>query len=260
MKEIYQHFRKEEHDKITMLNGKFEIADRDYYPVLLDFLDPRERMIVKSIAGSFPNLRIEFYGGGNNEHERQRAMIIPELLEVTGDDFEVLVYEISYPEKFVTLNHRNVLGAVMNVGISRSLIGDIVVGKKIQIAVARPYAPMFSQTLDKIKNAPITLTEIPHESFMDVDDDGRPAAILASSFRLDTIISEVVNEGRTKSKTRVEKGKVKVNHSIVTEPSFIMEIGDIVSIRHFGRFRIDSLIAETRKGKYRLTVRMYRDG
>ncbi len=260
MKDIYQHFRKEEQEKITMLNGKFEIADRDYYPVLLDFLDPRERRIVRSIAGSYPGLRVEFYGGGGADRERQRAMVIPELLEVEKDDFEVLVYEIDYPEKFVSLNHRNVLGAVMNVGIDRSLIGDIVVGEKIQMAIVRPYAPMFGQSLTKIKNAPVTLSEIPHESFMDARDDGRQSVILTSSFRLDTIISEVINEGRAKSKTRVEKGKVKVNHSIVTEPSFIMETGDIVSIRHFGRFRIKSLIAETRKGKYRLEVRLYRDG
>ncbi|SFK54676.1 RNA-binding protein [Salinicoccus halodurans] len=260
MKEIYQHFRKEEHEKITMLNGKFEIADRDYYPVLLDFLDPRERRIVESIAGSYPGLRVEFYGGGGRDRERRRAMIIPELLEVEKDDFEVLVYEIDYPEKFVTLNHRNVLGAVMNVGVDRSLIGDIVVGQRIQLAIARPYAPLFKQSLERIRNAPVTLNEIPHEAFMDAADDGKQADILSSSFRLDTIISEVINEGRSKSKTRVEKGKVKVNHSIVTEPSFIMETGDIISVRHFGRFRIDSLIAETRKGKYRLAVRLYRDG
>ena len=260
MKEIYQHFRKEEHDKITMLNGKFEIASRDYYPVLLDFLDPRERKIVRSIAGSYPDLRVEFYGGGTGERERERAMIIPELLEAAKDDFEVLVFEIGYPEKFVTLTHRNILGAVMNVGLDRSLIGDIITGDRIQLAVAKPYAPVFKETLGRIKNAPVTLTEIPHESFMDAVDDGKRHVILSSSFRLDTVISEVINEGRAKSKSRVEKARVKVNHSIVTEPSFIMETGDIVSVRHFGRFVIDSLIAETRKGKYRILVRLYRDG
>ncbi|WP_411844007.1 RNA-binding protein [Salinicoccus sp. HZC-1] len=260
MKDIYQHFRKEEQEKITMFNGRFEIAERDYYPVLLDFLDPRERKIVESLSGSYPEVRVEFYGGGGKNRERQRGMIIPEMLEVSKDDFDVLVYEIDYPDKFVTLNHRNVLGAVMNLGLDRSLIGDIVALDTIQIAIARPYAPMFEQSLTRIKNAPVTLREIPHEAFVDAEDDGRPMVILSSSFRLDTIVSEVINEGRAKSKSRVEKSKVKVNHSIVTDPSFIMETGDIVSVRHFGRFRINSLIAETRKGKYRLEVRLYRDG
>ncbi|CAM2955802.1 RNA-binding protein [Salinicoccus roseus] len=259
MKEIYQHFRKEEHEKITMLNGKFEIAARDYYPILLDFLDPREQMIVTSLAGLHSGLRVEFYGGPG-ERERQRAMIVPELLEVSEADFEITVFELEYPEKFVKLTHRNILGAVMNVGVDRSLIGDIVVGGKIQFAVAAPYAPLFHQTLTRIRNAPVVLTEVPHESFIEPVDDGKPMSILVASFRLDAIISEVIKEGRAKSKTRVEKGKVKVNHSIVENPSFIMETGDTVSIRHFGRFKVTQLIAETKKGKYRLEVRVYRDG
>ncbi|WP_020008722.1 RNA-binding protein [Salinicoccus albus] len=259
MKEIYQHFRKEEHDKITMFNSKFEIAVRDYYPVLLDFLDPRERRIVESIAGSHPEVRVEFYGGGG-ERERMRAMIVPEMLEVTRDDFEILVYEIKYPSRFVTLNHRNILGAVMNIGLDRSLIGDVIAAEKIQVAIASPYAPFFKESLTKIKNAPVTLTEIPHAEFLAGADDGKRISVLSSSFRLDTVISEVINEGRAKSRSRIEKGKVKVNHSIVTLPSLIMDTGDIVSVRHFGRFKIESLVARTRKGKYKLEIKVYRDG
>ncbi|MFC3419770.1 RNA-binding protein [Salinicoccus hispanicus] len=259
MEGIYQHFRKEEHEKITMYNGKFEIAERDYYPVLLDFLDPREQMIVTSLAGGYPELKVEFYGGAG-DRERKRAMIIPEMLEVSLDEYDIAVFEMKYPEKFVSLTHRNILGAIMNVGVDRSLIGDIVVGGSIQFAVAAPYAAMFRQSLDRIRNAPITLVEVPHESFIEAVDDGKAASILVSSFRVDAIISEVINEGRAKSKTRVEKGKVKVNHSIVTSPSFIMETGDTVSIRHFGRFKVTELTAETKKGKYRLEVRVYRDG
>lgn len=259
MKDVYQHFRKEEREKITRFNSKFEIAARDYYPVLLDFLDPRERRIVESISGSYPEVNVEFYGGGG-ERERMRGLIVPEMLEVSKGDFEIIVYEIGYPSKFVTLNHRNILGAVTNVGLDRSLIGDITAGEKIQIAIAKPYASFFKESLTKIKNAPVTLREIPHEAFLESADDGKRITILSSSFRLDTIISEVINEGRGKSRARVEKGKVKVNHSLVTGPSFIMETGDTVSIRHFGRFKIESLVARTRKEKYRLEVKVYRDG
>src|SRR5699024_2251746 len=112
----------------------------------------------------------------------------------------------------------------------------------------------------RIKNAPVTLTEIPHESFMDAVDDARSRTILSSSFRLDTVLSEVINEGRSKSKSRVARGKLKVTPPIVTAPSFRMEPGDIVSVRHFGRFPIVSLIAEASRGKYRILVSLSRDG
>lgn len=257
VKEIYQHFREEEKDTIVKINSKFEIASRDYYPVLLDFLDPREQKIVESISGYYPDISVEYYGGGG-VRERNRAMLIPEMLEVTEADFEIMVIEIKYPEKFVELSHRNVLGAIMNVGLDRYTIGDIVIGDKIHMAVEQPYFQVFQDQLTHIKNAPVTLKEISHEDFIESVDDGEVITVLSSSFRLDTIISDVLNEGRAKSKTRVSKGRVKVNHTLVTSPAFLIEVDDVVSVRHFGRFKIESIIAETRKGKYRLQVKVYR--
>lgn len=257
VKEIYQHFREEEKDSIVKINSKFEIASRDYYPVLLDFLDPREQKIVDSVSGYYPDITVCFYGG-KGDRERLRAMLVPEMLEVSESDFEITVLEIIYPEKFITLSHRNVLGAIMNVGLDRYVIGDIVIGDKIQLAVASPYVQMFTEQLTHIKNAPVKLKEIEHDAFISPLDDGETITVLSSSFRLDTVISDVLNEGRAKSKERVSKGKVKVNHTITNSPAFIIEVDDVVSVRHFGRFKINSIIAETRKGKYRLQVKVYR--
>ena len=169
------------------------------------------------------------------------------------------MFEVSYPDKFVTLSHRNLLGAIMSIGVDRSIIGDIVNGDKIQFAVTEPFKELFKTELTKIKNAPLKLTEIPHRKFIDADVTMKPAAILSSSYRLDSIVSLVLKEGRAKSKERVEKEKVKVNHSIVDEPSFIIETGDIISVRGFGRFIVTEQIAETKKGKYRLEVMIVTD-
>ena len=49
-----------------------------------------------------------------------------------------------------------------------------------------------------------------------------------------------------------------MNHSIVDEPSFIIESGDVVSVRSFGRFFVAEQIAET-KGKYRLEIKIVTD-
>lgn len=257
VKEIYQHFREEERDTIVKVNSKFEIASRDYYPVLLDFLNPREKKIVESISGFYPDIDVRFYGGPGRR-ERVRAILVPEMLEVNTDDFEIMFLEIEYPEKFITLSHRNILGAIMSVGLDRQVIGDIVIADKIQLAIARRYYQVFKDELTHIKNAPIKLKEVPSGSFIEAQDDGEMSTILTSSFRLDTVVSEVLNEGRAKSKTRISKSKVKINHTIVTSPSFNVEVDDIISVRHFGRFKVEAIIAETRKGKYRLQVKVYR--
>lgn len=259
MREIFQHFRPEEKEKIIKFNSRFEVAGRDYYPVLLDFLDPREQSIVESLAGHYPDIKIEFYGGGGTcGRERMRAMLIPEMMEVAHDDFEVMVLELEYPEKFVDLSHRNILGAIMNVGLERNLIGDIVLGETIQFAIARPYFHVFETELTMIKNAPITLSEVPHEQFKDITDDGTSETILISSFRLDTVTAEILKEGRAKAKNRIEKMKVKVNHTLVTNPAMVIEEGDVVSVRHFGRFKVTEMLHETKKGKFRVKTKVYK--
>src|SRR5699024_11658633 len=131
-----------------------------------------------------------------------RDMLIPEMLEVSKDDFEVMVLELDYPEKFVNLEHRNILGAIMSVGLDRNLIGDIVISDSIQFAIAKPYFHIFETELTTIKNAPVTLSEVPHGEFMDNVDDGVTETMLISSFRLDTVTSDLLKEGRAKSKNR----------------------------------------------------------
>lgn len=259
MKEIFQHFRPEEKEKIIKFNSRFEVAERDYYPVLLDFLDPREQNIVESLSGHYPELKIELYGGGDAAgRERMRAMLVPEMMEVTHDDFEVMVVELEYPRKYVDLSHRNILGAIMNVGLDRNLIGDIVIGETIQFAIARPYFNVFETELTTIKNAPVTLSEVPHEQFTGIIDDGVVETVLISSFRLDTVTAEILKEGRAKAKNRIEKMKVKVNHTPVSNPAMVLEEGDVISVRHFGRYKVTELLHETKKGKYRVKTKVYK--
>ena len=149
-------------------------------------------------------------------------------------------------------------GAI-SIGVDRALIGDIVNGDKIQFVVTSPFADLFKRELTKIKNAPLKLTEVPHNDFIDAHVNTKAVSILSSSYRIDSIVSLVLKEGRAKSKERIEKEKVKVNHSIVDEPSFIIETGDIISVRGFGRFTVTEQIAETKKGKYRLEVMIVTD-
>ena len=142
----------------------------------------------------------------------------------------------------------------------------LVVALKFAIIIMSMSLPVFSGSLYEIsilrglsQLAPLKLTEIPHSEFIDSNVNMKPAAILSSSYRLDSIVSLVLKEGRAKSKERVEKEKVKVNHSIVDEPSFIIDTGDIISVRGFGRFIVTEQIAETKKGKYRLEVMIVTD-
>lgn len=124
MEHLIQHFRKDEQPFIEQVVGwQREVEDR-YAPKLTDFLDPRQRFIVESIIGQNDDLRI-FTAGVFEEAERMRMLIAPSYFEPTVDDFQIGIYTINYPAKFVQLRHPDVLGALLSIGLDRSKFGDI---------------------------------------------------------------------------------------------------------------------------------------
>ena len=124
MKDVLQHFRKEEEPFIEKVQDWiFEVNDY-YTPKLLDFLNPRERFIVESLVRQ-AGLELHTYGGFENA-ERERVIIAPDYFVPTPADFQIQISAIKYPEKFATIEHRDVLGSMMALGVDRAQFGDII--------------------------------------------------------------------------------------------------------------------------------------
>ena len=81
--------------------------------------------------------------------------------------------------------------------------------------------------------------------------------VTVSSMRLDCIVKEVVNTSREKSQQLIKDKQVKINYfecNIVDKK--VME-NDIMSVRKFGKFILESIIGKSRKGKYILQFKRY---
>lgn len=124
MEHLIQHFRKDEQNFIEQVIGwQQEVEDR-YAPKLTDFLDPRQRFIVQSIVGQSEDVIIASEGIFD-ESERKRMIIAPSYYEAQQDDFQITIFVVKYPSKFVQLKHPDVLGALLSLGLDRSKFGDI---------------------------------------------------------------------------------------------------------------------------------------
>src|SRR5690625_1785627 len=101
---------------------------KDNYTVYVtEFLNPRERHIIASVIGE-NNEEVKFsFFGGVPDAERQRAVIAPYFVEITEDNFELVGLEATYAQKFMTIEHPDVLGAFTSLGIDRKMIGDIFI-------------------------------------------------------------------------------------------------------------------------------------
>ena len=148
-------------------------------------------------------------------------------------DKEQLGYEIPYPitilkieplmEKFAEqLTHRDFLGALMNLGIEREILGDILLdGKTAYLFAASGMAEYIMQNLDKVKHTNVRVIkqdQVPGELSFHLQQ----REIIVASRRLDVVIAGTYNLSRSKVQDLFREKKVFVGGRIRENNSYIV--------------------------------------
>jgi len=218
---------------------------------LTSFLDPREQYILEVIVGSFEDMKVSYFGG--QSAERKRAIIAPSYFEPTEGDFEEVLIQINYPEKFVSIQHQHVLGTLMSLGIEREQVGDILVGDTIQFVLTKQLESYIMMELTKIKGATVKLDSIPFKDMIQSKENWNIHHSTVSALRLDVVLKEMIRKSRSIAKQLIEKKRVKVNHTLIDSPDFQLQNNDLLSIQGFGRARIIDIGGKTKKEKVHIT-------
>ena len=218
---------------------------------MTSFLDPREQYILEVIVGSFEDMKVSYFGG--QSAERKRAIIAPSYFEPTEGDFEEVLIQINYPEKFVSIQHQHVLGTLMSLGIEREQVGDILVGDTIQFVLTKQLESYIMMELTKIKGATVKLDSIPFKDMIQSKENWNIHHSTVSALRLDVVLKEMIRKSRSIAKQLIEKKRVKVNHTLIDSPDFQLQNNDLLSIQEFGRARIVDIGGKTKKEKVHIT-------
>ncbi|EEK12439.1 S4 domain protein [Staphylococcus hominis SK119] len=218
---------------------------------MTSFLDPRDQYILEVIVGSFEDMKVSYFGG--QSAERKRAIIAPSYFEPTEGDFEEVLIQINYPEKFVSIQHQHVLGTLMSLGIEREQVGDILVGDTIQFVLTKQLESYIMMELTKIKGATVKLDSIPFKDMIQSKENWNIHHSTVSALRLDVVLKEMIRKSRSIAKQLIEKKRVKVNHTLIDSPDFQLQNNDLLSIQGFGRARIVDIGGKTKKEKVHIT-------
>lgn len=185
-----------------------------------------------------------------------------------GDAGE-LGYDVPFPivcvhiqplaQKFADeLSHRDFLGALMNLGIERSTIGDIKAGEKQAYLFCQDsIAAFICENLSQVKHTHVKcaivedMGSLPREEPLTVN-------IQVQSLRVDGVLAKVYSLSREKSLELFRAGKVYVNGRICENNSRQLEIGETVNARGYGKFVLTGEPRETRKGKLAVEAAVYR--
>ena len=155
------------------------------------------------------------------------------------------------------LSHRDYLGSLMNLGIDRCKLGDILVWEEGAVIFAKEeICGYIADNLTRIRHTSVN-TSVQETEDITYTPRYEKLRGTVPSVRLDTVLSVCYPMSRSRLVPLIESGKVFVNGKLITSNGYHLKDGDIISVRGTGRVVYDGILSETKKGRYLISVRKY---
>ncbi len=236
-------------------------AGRQGICLYTDFLDLAQLDVLARVSSGFQGVPVSLWGG-NPACERMMARFGEEdqwMSGPEGSDFPITGLRIrpdapKYAEK---LGHRDCLGALIHLGIDRSVLGDIfVTDEEAYLFCEETIAPFLCENLTRIRHTAVhcePVEEIPADALPRLEE----RCVNAASERLDVIVAAVYRLSRSQSQDLFRGGRIFVNGRTNETAYARPKEGDVISVRGFGRFLYGGVAYETKKGRYGVRVQVY---
>jgi len=206
-----------------------------------------------------------FYGGFD-EAERAMIVFLPDYLdeetfllsEKEEQSTISCIHILPVNNKFADeLTHRDYLGALMNMGIERDQIGDILAGEKEAYVFATPeIATMIEKELIRIKHTSVKCMKV-KASECDIRPEFQEVSGSVASERIDAIIAFVYHLSRSEAQKLIESESVFIDGRTAFSGGYDLKPGSRVSVRGHGKFIYDGQSGTTRKGRLFVKVRVF---
>lgn len=146
------------------------------------------------------------------------------------------------------LTHRDFLGALMQLGIERSMLGDICIVNNIGYVFCLEHiATVITEQLNKIKHTIVMCEK--QETNLEIQPHFKEMIGYISSCRLDTIIGLAFQLSRSQSVSYIQEKKVFINGKLTCSNGSSVKEGVIISVRGLGRFLFQEISGTSKKGK-----------
>lgn len=157
-----------------------------------------------------------------------------------------------------SLRHQDILGAILGLGLSREVLGDISAGAGQAFVVC--LAPMADFIADELKQAGrvgLSAGRLPLEELPDLAPQLQEKTVSVASLRLDAVVAAAFNWPRTQAAEAILAGRVSLAHQPCENVSRPVEPGQVFSVRGAGRVKLLRAEGTTRKGRQRVVLGYY---
>lgn len=222
-------------------------------PVFSHFLNLNEQTVFHGLRTEFPPVQM-LLEGGYEAAERKIVCFLP----VTEDAEESLLaappiaavwVRPKAPKFSGDCSHRDYLGAVLNLGLDRNQIGDILVeGQEAWILCREQIASFIADQLTQVRHNAVVCQTVPPAQ-LHYTPKFREVSGSIASLRLDSLVGLAFGLSRSKAAECVKDERVFVNGRLTVSSAFEPAEGDLISVRKLGKFRYKGFVNKTKKGR-----------
>lgn len=249
---------------IAKLMDKIKLSKTRNKIINTEFLNIYEKEIIKKELNK-NKIKNYFFFGAYEGAEGEILIIYPEKLEkeIVENNLDniIKVIKIMLPKELKGLyTHRDYLGAVMQTGLNRNRIGDIIVHEDSSyIIVLKENAEYIVSFLKELKRFNKSKIEIINFKEIKIkEQEFEEIKINLSSARLDNFISEIAKISRKKAEEVLQEEKIFINSRIETKGSKTVREDDILVIRGKGKFLISEITKNNKKNKLIAIIKKYK--
>jgi photosystem II S4 domain protein len=244
----------ENRDELTRIVDQMEQAIRTWEVVTTDFLSPPVLMEAQVMLAKLTDVQ-GVASGGYPQAERQRIAIARSELPLDASMVEILALDVAGNFLFDSATHRDFLGAILNTGVVREKVGDIIVlgDRGAQILVVPELGDFFQTSLVQVRSVPVKVQPIDLSELKIRPPKRKEITTVEASLRLDAIASAGFGLSRNKMVDAINSGDVRVNWKTITQASHNITAGDLIAMRGKGRLEVGE-IAVTKKERYRVNL------
>ena len=240
------------------------LSDRKGSPTNTNFLSLAEQSLFYEQRSSFSSYPYTVTGGYPDAERRIIIFGLSETeteVETEASGSFISIIQITRKNTRFTAppSHRDYLGALLNLGIKRELLGDILLGEDGNgacVFCVSGISAYLCENLQTVRNDSVTckqITALPPQYGSKLASD----TISVASPRLDAIVAAAWHLSRDESHAYFTAGKVFVSGRCVTDGSSKPRPEEIISVRGIGRIKYIGEAGATKKGRTRIEIQRY---
>jgi len=249
---------------LAKLNDKIRLCKTRNRIVNTEFLNMHQQLVINK---ELERIKEKNYiiTGGYEDAESKVLIIYPEKLteKIVQQNINSIIKAIKVElpnEQKGKYEHRDYLGTIMQFGLTRERVGDIIVYKD------KSYIIVLQENAENIKDALLVTSKLKKSKIeiIDIDEievkekEFEEIKITINSPRLDNFVSEIAKTSRSETTKLIESELVSINCKVETRQSKTIEQGDVLIIRRKGKFIVHEFKNINKKRKQVVIIKKYK--